>query len=857
LRASGDYSPAIRYYRAIKIGYIRKSVGMPGRNIEALVASSTETITSIEQALNNHSNGLIIRRVDTRQELHQALASNDWDLVFSDLEFADFSALELLALLDKQGAGTPLVVIAETGVEDIANRCLESGAARVIQINEAHLQRLPELVDSVLRQAGKERERKRIERDLIASKERHLDIFDNTSDLIQCMAPDGSFLYTNSAWRQAMGYSDEEVQSLNLHDILHPDSLVCCQDRFERLMRGETLICITFKFVSKCGETVHLSGDCGSVIREGEMIFTRGIFQNITETVKAEEALLASETRYQALYENAPDIYTTINASGEILSINRVGARLLGYDVDELVGESAANVIHPEDQRAVFEYIEKQFRKPVTDNGIEYRKVRKNGSVLWVHQRVSREPEAEEPRLLVVCRDVTDKRKLQQQLSHQATHDALTNLINRREFERRLRRMLTHASGSPDHHVLCYLDLDQFKVINDTCGHIAGDELLRQIAGLLEGQTRSRDTLARLGGDEFAVLMERCPIDKAADLANKMRETIENFRFHWRSRRFSIGVSIGIVPIQEQHTIEDALSLADSACYAAKEQGRNRVHVYHADDPAVAGQVGDMRWANSITEALEKKQFRLYAQPIHSCCAGSGGERYEILLRLQDGDQAIRPGAFMPAAERYNLSTKIDYWVLDNVIRWFETHADALDRLKLCSVNLSALSLCDDAFLQYALTRLESSAFPHRKICFEITETAAISNLSQAIQFIETLRNAGCRFALDDFGSGLSSFGYLRNLPVDMVKIDGAFIRNIGNNEIDLAMVKSISEIVGKMGKQTTAEYVESAQALSLLKEIGVDFAQGYYLGKPIPLELITHESVRRSGPSISLVRGQ
>jgi diguanylate cyclase (GGDEF)-like protein/PAS domain S-box-containing protein len=310
--------------------------------------------------------------------------------------------------------------------------------------------------------------------------------------------------------------------------------------------------------------------------------------------VRAEEALKASEARYQALYENAPDIYTSINAMGEILSINHTGARMLGYEVEELIGESAAKVIHPEDQRVVFEYVGKHFNNPSDDSGIEYRKIRKDGSVFWVHQRVSLEPDVQEPRLLVICRDVTEKRKLEEQLAHQAAHDSLTNLINRREFERRLQRVLASPSVAAERHVLCFLDLDKFKIINDTCGHIAGDELLRQIATLLEGQMRSRDTLARLGGDEFGVLMEHCTLDQAASFAEKIRVTIENFVFHWRSHHFSLGASIGLVPIQSGSSISDALNLADAACYAAKREGRNRIHIAPANGVVSSGRNGDV-----------------------------------------------------------------------------------------------------------------------------------------------------------------------------------------------------------------------------------------------------------------------
>ncbi len=828
---------------------------MSTKNINLLVASSTETASTIKNSIEKYRSDVVMHRIDQERDLRQALDSREWHLVISDLELSDFSATHLTTLLRDKKLGVPVILIVGTGAEEIAVSCLESGVDQIIARDDLRMKLLPAMIDSLLRRANEENVRRLIEEELTESRERYLDIFENTSDLIQCLAPDGSFLYTNTTWRQAMGYTEKEVRSLNLVDVLHPESMSCCQDRFARLKCGESLTNIEFKFITRSGETIHLSGDCGSIIKNGKTISTRGIFRDITETVKAKDALRTSEARYQALYENAPDIYSTVSTTGEFLSINHIGAGMLGYEASELTGESSAKVIHPEDQQAVFAYIEKQFRDFTPDSGIEYRKVRKDGTILWVHQRVTLGPLMEEPRLLVVCRDITEKRKLEEQLVHQATHDALTNLINRREFEYRLQRMLSSACDSLDHHVLCYLDLDQFKIINDTCGHNAGDELLRQIASLLEGQLRARDTLARLGGDEFAVLMEHCHIEKARELANKMRETIEAFRFHWRSRRFSIGVSIGVVPIRKEYTIEDVLSLADSACYAAKEQGRNRIYICHEGDHTIAGQVDSMQWVASITEALENGQFRLYAQPIQACCATEKGDRYEILLRLQDGEETIRPAAFLPAAERFNLSMKIDHWVLDHVIEWFETHPGALERLDLCSINLSALSLCDDAFLQHAVTRLKSSAIPPQKLCFEITETAAISNFAQAMNFIMEMKRIGCHFALDDFGSGLSSFAYLKDLPVDMVKIDGAFIRNIANNEIDHAMVKSICEIVGKMGKQTTAEYVESAEALNILKAIGVDFVQGYHLGMPVPLEQLLCERDSQNSHVVSIFR--
>ena len=550
------------------------------------MAGSAETSAAILHALRHHEAEIFIHRIDNQSDLHKALERQDWHIAFSHLELSDFSALHFSQTLREKGMEIPFVVIKGTGDEEIAIRCLESGSCQFIRHDEQYLLRLPDLVDAFLKNAGLENARRLIEKKLLESEERYLDIFDHTSDLIQCISPEGAFIYTNRTWRTTMGYAEEEVKSLSLPDVLHPDSQLCCQDRFKRLLNGESLTCIDFKFLTKSGETVHLAGDCGSIIKEGNVISTRGIFKNISDTVRAEAALKASEARYQALYENAPDIYTSINARGEILSINHVGARMLGYEVEELIGESAAKVIHPEDQQAVFEYVGKYFTNPTEDNGTEYRKVRKDGSVFWVHQCVRLEQGENEPRLLVISRDITEKHLLEEQLAHQAAHDMLTNLINRREFEIRLHRVLASIAKSQEQHVLCFLDLDKFKIINDTCGHIAGDELLRQVAKLLDGKMRSRDTLARLGGDEFGILMEHCSLSQAQSFAEKIRVTVENFVFHWRAHHFSLGVSIGMVLIPGGSSLSDVLNQADAACYAAKKEGRNRIHVHPADNEA-------------------------------------------------------------------------------------------------------------------------------------------------------------------------------------------------------------------------------------------------------------------------------
>lgn len=812
------------------------------KTIHILVAGKAGSTGHIASLLTESDNRLQVQQISSAEELETAYASQSWEMIVTRLELADCTALELYNNLLAHRIHIPFLLVADTGGEPMALQCIQRGIDHCILDNEDSLKRLPGMVSSILRLEHSDKRRQESEDRLRESEERYLDIFDNTSDLIQCLGPDGRFLYTNRAWRDTLGYSEAEVSGLSLPDVLHPDSMMCCHDRFERLKNGETLSKIEFKFITKSGETVYLEGECGSIIKNGEAISTRGIFKDVTEEKKAEQALIVSESRYQSLYQNAPDIDAVVNTDGVIISVNKIGAKMLGYTPEELIGMSAIDTVHPEDRDRVFSHLLQQFEAGKTDCEIEFRKIRKDGSHLWVQMRTSLIPgdRDDERHLLIVCRDITETRKLSEQLVYQASHDDLTDLINRREFEKRLKRVLSEDRRSGDTHALCYLDLDQFKIINDACGHLAGDELLRQVASVMAGQVRSRDTLARLGGDEFAVLMEHCSIEQADKLANRFRKAIEDFRFHWKSRRFSIGVSIGVVPINDSiNTLEQVMGYADSACYAAKDAGRNRVFVYRQDDATVEHHTGELHWASKISGALEQNRFLLYAQPIFPVDDLENSGCYEILIRLKETTgMIVRPGAFLPSAERFNLSNKLDKWVFDSTINWFMTQHAAFNKLKSCSINLSGLSLSDESFLEFVENTLDESGFPCEKLCFEITETAAISNLARATTFINQLKDRGCQFALDDFGSGLSSYGYLKNLPVDVIKIDGAFIRNIDTNAIDRAVVKSICEISKLMNKKITAEYVESKEALEILRGLDVDCVQGNYLAAPLPLSL-------------------
>ena len=426
-------------------------------------------------------------------------------------------------------------------------------------------------------------------------------------------------------------------------------------------------------------------------------------------------------------------------------------------------------------------------------------------------------------------------------LSYQAAHDTLTGLPNRREFEVRVERALTGAREQHQTHTLCYLDLDQFKVVNDTSGHVAGDELLRQLAVLLQAKLRDRDTLARLGGDEFGVLLENCSLEQAQPIAEVLRQMVKEFRFVWHDKPFVIGVSIGLVAItDESESLSALFSSADAACYAAKDRGRNRVHVYEEEDIELVRRRGEMQWVGRITRAMEENRLRLFVQPIVPLFPSPDADvHYEMLLRMLDDDgQMILPMAFIPAAERYNLMTSIDRWVISAAFSTFHQLFPFVTGggKSICTVNLSGHTLCDEHFLDFVERQFSINHVPYPSICFEITETAAITNLTEAIEFIRVLKAKGCKFSLDDFGSGLSSFTYLKNLPVDYLKIDGAFVKDMETDPMDRAMVESINHIGHVMGLKTIAEFVESEQILEHLKAIGVDYVQGDFIKSPQPL---------------------
>jgi diguanylate cyclase (GGDEF)-like protein/PAS domain S-box-containing protein len=585
----------------------------------------------------------------------------------------------------------------------------------------------------------------------------------------------------------------------------------------------------------------------------GQLI-ARFIIQRSSET---EQRLQAAIEHAQITLHSIGDAVITTDIEGRIEQMNPEAERLTGWSAADAIHMPAEKVFITAREQAKTDDLnpvllslqDKRVLVSEADVTLRHRKGRGFAIEYTVAPILDRERDRAAG-VILVFRDVTQIRLITSELAYQARHDMLTGLMNRREFEQRVQNALSGTPTRTDEpHWLCYLDLDQFKLINDTCGHLAGDELLKEMSRVLQAQIRETDLLARMGGDEFAILISRCGTDTAAQIAERIRHAVIDMRFDWEDKSFNISGSFGLVPITpDKGTLYELLSAADAACYVAKDEGRNRVHIHQGADDVAALRTGEMRWVQRIKHALEENRLILYHQPIAALQGQAYAVHAEILVRMLDEDgELVPPMSFIPAAERYNLMTDIDRWVV-------RTTLNTLQASILCAapgtctiaINLSAQSLCDDEFLPFVLHEFDCHHIDPQHLCFEITETSAIGNLARAVHFITTLRARGCRFALDDFGSGLSSFGYLKNLPVQYLKIDGSFVRDIEHDPMDLAMVEAINQIGHVAGMQTVAEYVENAAIREKLRKLGVDYAQGYGIARPEPLHLLTQRQLPR-----------
>ncbi len=569
-----------------------------------------------------------------------------------------------------------------------------------------------------------------------------------------------------------------------------------------------------------------------------------GLF-SLTKVRHTANALFQQKELAEVTLYSIGDAVITTDADGVVEYLNPVAEEITGWGSEEARGRPLKEVFHIVDgytREAAVNPVEECLREGhvvgLANNTIL---IRRDGTEILIDDSAApiRDRDGRVVGAVMVFYDVTQQHNTPHLLSYQATHDALTGLINRREFERRLAELVASAKTLQQQHALCYIDLDQFKIVNDTCGHTVGDNLLRQLTYLLKQRVRGSDTLARLGGDEFGVLLASCPLERALGIAEELRRVITDSRFAWQGRSFVLGASLGVVPITaESVSPTELLSEADSACYVAKEKGRNRVQVYTPGDVELARRHGEMQWVARINDALAADRFVLYCQPV-APLNGALRRHCEILVRMLDEQgELVPPMAFIPAAERYNLMPAIDRWVIRNAFDILGRceHNKRDSHCAVYNINLSGASLSDEGLAAFISAQLAALRVPGGSVCFEVTETAAIANLKQAMDFITALKKQGCRFALDDFGSGLSSFVYLKNLEVDFIKIDGSFVKDMVTDPMDHAMVQSINHIGHVLGIQTVAEFVESEAIITKLRELGVDYAQGYAVARPGPL---------------------
>jgi len=564
----------------------------------------------------------------------------------------------------------------------------------------------------------------------------------------------------------------------------------------------------------------------------------------IQRQVAEKTAELAIEKeRAQVTLASIGDAVITADGAGRVEYLNPVAEHLTGWTSAQARGQPLEQVFDVDNGAGAAPSDAAGARSVEPRHGLVREGVltSRDGNRIPIDHSAApiRERDGEAAGTVLVFHDVSQQHRIAQEMSYQATHDALTDLANRRAFELRLEALVASAQAEDVVHALLYLDLDQFKIVNDACGHIAGDQLLRQVSAVLRKEVRSGDLVARLGGDEFGVLLERCLPQDAWEIASKLQQAIDGFRFTWKERSFPIGVSVGLVPIsRDTESPSEVLRAADGACYAAKDKGRNRVQVYQPDDTELAQRRSQMQWVARLTRAVEDDRFVLYTQPIVSLGGCSSDVGQEVLLRLLgDEGELIPPGVFIPAAERYHLMSKIDRWVVGTTLRWLAAHLGQPGLAACYSINLSGQSLSDEQLLRFIGEQLDASGIPPDRICFEITETAAVASLGEAMRFMSALRQRGCRFSLDDFGSGWSSFSYLKNLPVDFIKIDGDFVRHIAVDALDQAIVGSINQIGHAIGLKTIAEFAETSEVLERLRALGVDYAQGFGVAEPRPID--------------------
>ena len=572
------------------------------------------------------------------------------------------------------------------------------------------------------------------------------------------------------------------------------------------------------------------------------------VVHDITERMNSEHALRENEQKLQGIVEAASEGIVMLDEAGRVVLFNPAAQRIFRYTEQEILGKSFDHLLEPgflQENNGIAHSDIKVWLAAMNDASSDLIGQRDDSTLFPLRLALSRVDIDASKHYVVLLQDISESKRKEERLNYLAQHDVLTGLLNRREFKRRLDLRLTSPESPDELLTLCYIDIDQFGIINNSCGQTAGNELLKQISTLITSQMHEAEIIGRLGGDEFGVLFTDCTIERAQHICNTLLQTMKSFHFNWEEQSFDIALSIGLTGFSPSNeNISGVLSAAHIACNMAKARGHNHLHIYHAGDIELIKEYGDMRLISRITQALNEERFRLMIQPIAALQEqATSPHHYEVLVKMRDEKgRTINPDNFIPAAERYVLMPAIDRWVINNL---FSTQGDNLRQWSeelnrdtfLFAVNLSGCSLNDEGFLNYLLRQFTEWRIPYQSICFEITETAAVSSLERAQHLINRLREQGCSFALDDFGTGLSSYSYLKDLPVDYLKIDGAFVRNFTIDRVNQAMVESINQVGHALGLKTIAEWAENQTALERLQAMGVDYAQGYGVGKPRPLE--------------------
>lgn len=664
-------------------------------------------------------------------------------------------------------------------------------------------------------------------------------------------------LHANRQFASFVGVDRVELVGRRLADLVPPEYSDLVSENMQRRLAGEvTAERYEIEIVGLQGQVSRLEIASSVIDYEGgPALLVTGVEIMPTQTVPALRQLPAqaaaagavSSLHLFALDSLAESVLVT-DVDGHISYLNSAAAHLTGSDVGSAIGkklEEIMSLVDETDRRLLSDPVRQVLTtgSPVSLSRRALLLSRTNGSERSIELSASpiRGADKEVAGAVILLHDVTELRGLARQMSYQATHDALTGLVNRREFQRRLEEAVDSAHRGDGQHVLCYLDLDRFKVVNDTSGHLAGDSMLREVAKILRDAVRDSDTVARLGGDEFGMLLIGCPLEKARQIADDVCRAVADYRFVWKDKIFNIGTSIGLVEVgRESGTPEDLMAAADSACYVAKKQGTGRVAVYSARDEAMARHTGEIQWLQRLQTALKENRFQLYHQPIVPAYGeNGGGPAMEVLVRLQDEEgHEVPPADFVRAAERYRLMGLVDRWVVQTTLAALGRGAIPVPSTRSVAINISGQTLADVQFLEFVVECLDSTGVTPAQVCFEITESAVVANMDHARRFVAVLHGMGCQFALDDFGSGVGSFSNLKNLRMDFLKIDGSFMRNLAQDTVNQAMVTAMIKLARTLNFKVIAEQVEDAAAVDAARRMGVDFLQGYAIGKPVPLSL-------------------